>query len=350
MIRVLVLTIGIIVILIGFGICWTPRINNPNQESVAYFERITLGGVKQSVLIRGRSIDNPILIYLHGGPGSSEMSPVRHFLSPLEEDFIMVSWEQRGTGKSYRPWMKASQLSMEQYVSDLHELVIEMTTRFNQSKVYILAHSWGTALGITFCHQYPELVTAYIGTGQGVDWIKGEKISYNFTLEKAVEQGNKKAIKELNSLTTQNPYLTIDSKGNWYKILKKERKWLVKFGGEIFGQSSYKLLSENYIRPEYSLYNMIAMAIGSSFSLKAMIPNIMKMNFSRDITSLEIPVYFLQGAHDYNTPTELVVEYYDQLVAPKKNLVLFKSSAHMPQFEESDLFIEKVREIKEGLE
>jgi pimeloyl-ACP methyl ester carboxylesterase len=57
---------------------------------------------------------------------------------------------------------------------------------------------------------------------------------------------------------------------------------------------------------------------------------------------VEVPVYFFSGANDYNTPLALIREYYQVLNAPRKELVVFQTSAHLPFLAEHGKFVEEV--------
>jgi len=157
--------------------------------SIAVIAYRRLGGLDQWVMIRGKSVANPPLVLLHGGPGLSETGLFRHFNAPLEESFTVVYWDQRGAGKSFDRNVDRSSLTVEQPISDLDELVDAVCTRLDKTKVAIFGHSWGSALGPLYAARFPEKVTAYVGSGQIGDWAAGESASYAFALAEAQRLG-----------------------------------------------------------------------------------------------------------------------------------------------------------------
>ncbi len=310
---------------------------NPNN-SISAIEPIEINGINQCVMIRSYDISNPIILYFHGGPGTSELPLIRHYNSELEKYFTVVYLEQRGTGKSFRKSIFKDPLSIDQFVDDGYELSKYILKRFNKEKLFIVGHSWGTVVATKLAVKYPELYYAYIGIGQDIYPLLGEQLSFQYTLSKAIESNNQKAIKALKEINNPN-YLTTENNPKWYKQLKTERKWLTYFGGVIYKQKDYKQFTKIYMKsPEYSMFDMVKFARGSALSLKNVWPELMTINLLNGYTEFKIPAYFIQGQHDYNCPTELVKEYYEKVTAPKKELLIYENSAHNPNFEENHKF------------
>ncbi len=324
----------------------TPPFKGPDGNvilgSVASLEHIRLGGMEQTILIRGKNDRNPILLFLNGGPGTDEMPLVRHFNSELENYFIVVNWDQRGTGKSFNPFIPKGSMNLEQFISDGHDLIEILCKRFHQDKIFLAGHSWGSFLGANIAERYPERIKAYIGIGQVVNFIDDEKASYRFTLDMAEKENNSKALKELRSLTNY------PSQGDrLFSDIGIERKWLLYYGGAIYGQKDYNLLFKSLFGPEENVFDLFGFTAGAIFSLIKILPQELTMD---DLTvaakEFKIPVYFMEGRHDYNDPFELAEKYFKSLKAPKKEIFWFENSAHMPNFEEAqkfnDLLINKV--------
>ena len=131
---------------------------------------------------------NPVLLFLAGGPGGSELVMTRRYLGELENHFTIVNWDQPGTGKSYHA-VDISSLTSESYVADAYELTLYLRERFHQPKIYILGKSWGSILGIWLAQQHPELFHAVISTGQMVDAVETDRLGYEFAIELRTEQG-----------------------------------------------------------------------------------------------------------------------------------------------------------------
>ena len=141
----------------------------PMAGSVAELIRVPVGAHDQAMMIRGTSTDNPVLLYLAGGPGGTELGAMRRHGQALEKDFIVVTWDQRGIGKSYDSLDPVSTLTLQQAVNDTVEVSNYLRDRFGQDKIYLFGQSYGTILGVLAAQQHPELYRAYIGVGQMVD-------------------------------------------------------------------------------------------------------------------------------------------------------------------------------------
>lgn len=301
------------------------------KDSIAEELYLPLGGVKQWVLLRGRTIHNPILIFLHGGPGISLHALFRYFHHELEDHFIVVGWDQRGAGKSYRKAISEESMTIETFIEDLHELIQYLKTRFHQDNVYLVGESWGSLLGTLYAHKYPDDVAAYIGTGQVSDMHESERLGYEFMLAQAEKQNNGKALKELRNIK-QPPFSRLED-------ISVLRKWLMKFGGCLYNQTSYlpwifKMLTVD----EYAWPDVLKIGLGSKRSLRLLHQELFSTNLFTQIPELKVPVYFLLGKHDKQTSSSLAAKYFENLKAPKKELVWFYYSGHNPMFEEPARF------------
>jgi len=339
----------IITIFMGIMICCSSTSmiidSQTPDKTISSLEFIQLNGVKQCLMIRSYNIDNPIILYFHGGPGTSELPLVRKFNSDLEKHFTIVYLEQRGTGKSFNKKIFTDSLCIQQFVDDGYELTKYLLNRFHKEKLFIMGHSWGTIISTKLVIKHSELFYAYVGIGQDVYPLKGEQISYNYALSKAIETKNKKAINELRQINKPT-YLSMDNNPKWYKQLKTERKWLTFFGGAIYNQKDYSQITKIYLKSsEYNLFDMVRFGRGSISSLKSLWTEVMKVNLLNGYTDFEIPVFLIQGKYDFNCPTELVYEYFEKITAPRKDLILFENSSHNPNFEENVRFNNLIVEI-----
>lgn len=329
----------------------TPPITDTNGNiipgSVAEMTNIKIGGTEQFVLIRGKSVQNPILLFLHGGPGSVETPMVRKYNSELEDHFIVVNWDQRGAGKSFHFFQPEHAMNADQIVSDTRELTLYLLQRFDQKKIFLVGHSWGSFLGILTVRRYPELFRAFVGIGQLVSPSENEKVSYQFALSNAAAFNDTNALNELRELNRLEPYLTIDRRGDWFKNIRKERNYVLLYGGEIYGQSDYDIYYTAFSRSsEYSFPDLIRFWIGVPFSFKNIFPGTFKMDLAKEASELKVPVYFFLGRHDHVTPSSVALKYFLKLKAPRKELIWFERSAHNALYEESakfnDLMVRKI--------
>jgi len=325
------------------------------SEALVSLKKIKLGGLDQFIYLRTKNIENPILLYLHGGPGNPIMDLFRKKHKSLENHFIVVQWEQRGAGKSYSNKISKESMNIEQFLSDLKDLIKYLREKFNKKKIFLMGHSWGSFLGILAIKKYPELFHAYIGVGQLFDMVENEKLSYKLTLKKAYELNDQKAISELK--TIGEPFKGMNPPYNSpYKRGYKSRiclfYWMYRFGGIFYNVNYHKnykgylksllkikfLFYFPFLHKEYSFIDKYKIVVGGTFSMKTMTKEILNVNLFNNDIDLKVPVFFVMGRHDLNTPYLLVKKYFNKLNAPYKELFCFEKSAHMADIEESEKF------------
>jgi pimeloyl-ACP methyl ester carboxylesterase len=336
--KVIFLPVLISILLILFIPSRTSPIDGDN--SLAYIQGIKLGGVKQYIMVRGKDINNPILLFLHGGPGYAQISFASKYQSELEDHFIVVNWDQRGAGKSYSTNIPKESMTREQFIKDGIELINYLTREYGKEKVILVGHSWGSDLGLHIVNQYSEKITAFVSVGQVISGQKQEKISYEYVMEMAKGENNQKAIQELTSIG-HPPY------SDMVRDINTQRKWLAHYGGvERKVNTLRDIITASIISKEYTGIDGIKFAIGSRFTADAMWGNNMDLDFIRDLSEVKVPIYFCAGRYDYNTPSILIQEYYNHIIAPEKELIWFEESAHFPHFEEPEKFAELLLKIK----
>lgn len=311
----------------------------PGAVAEAAFLRI--GGLDQWVLVRGRSVANPLLIVVHGGPGSSETAFYRSFNAELEAAFTVVYWDQRGAGRSYAKSIPVTSMTIERFVDDLGELIAAMLARFGKQRVVLMCHSWGTVIGTMYTSRSPATVAAYVGIGQVSNMAESEAESYAFVLAEAERRGHRKALEQLRAMGP--PPHSIAALG-------RQRRWLMTFGGSFGARITLrKLIWRGVKTPEASVFDLVRIVRGSMFSLRALWGQLAAIRLDRDHRHLDVPVFFCLGRHDLQVVATVSARYFDQIDAPQKELVWFEHSGHMVPFEEpaqfNALMIERVRPL-----
>lgn len=287
---------------------------------------VPINGTKQWISIHGNDLRNPILLVLHGGPGSPEMPAAWTFQAPWEDYFTVVEWDQRGTGKTYvanTPAQMAPGMTAEGMTDDAVALVSYLRERFHKKKIFIMGHSWGTMLGVMLAQRHPDWFYAYIGVGQVINSRRGEAIGYQFAMREAQAHHNAAAIRELQAIA---PYpgqeLTL-------KRVAVRSKWEMYYQGLAYGRRDFSWDADTWeLSPDYSARDLDAISAGSLFSLRYLLAPLLDANFD-DVTHFGCPVIEFIGTHDYTTPSSLVIDWFKRLDAPSKRLVVFADSAHM---------------------
>ena len=319
------------------------RRGEPVSGSIAEAQYLRIGGIDQWVLIRGERATNPPLVLLHGGPGMSETSFFRCCNAPLEKSFTVVYWDQRGAGKSYDGTIPIASMTVEQFVSDLDELITYVRTRVGASRITIFGHSWGSALGVLYAARFPENVAAYVGSGQYGDCAAAEAASYAFALAQAQRRNDDKALEELRAIGPP-PY-------GASQVLKV-RTWIQRFDGQLSVGGLWNMGRLVLGGPESSIVDVPNLLRGFQFSQKTLWPEASQLNLPKLAPALQMPVFFFLGRRDHWVPPETSVAYFEALVAPLKKLVWFDQSGHEPFVDEPAKFnaamIEMVRPMAVG--
>ncbi|MDD6482260.1 MAG: alpha/beta hydrolase [Lachnospiraceae bacterium] len=307
------------------------------DAAISEYRTVELGDAEQSILIRGEDKSNPVLLYIHGGPGDPETPYIVPYQKEWEKYFTVVNWDQRGSGRSYHAEIGRDSLNTEQICADAVELTEYLREEFCVDKIYLVGHSYGTYVGMKCIRMKPEYYHAYVGMGQVADQQENEKILISYATEMAEKESNKKAIAELASLGDL-PYDQTD----FGSKISLSRKWTTYYGGAIFDRKNVNFLfAEAVIRPEYSLMNLMDYLKGeelyySNTEKDTARWELFHANLHEEAPSVEVPVYFIQGKNDYITSYEACERYFDEMQAPFKELIPLSECAHNPIIEKTD--------------
>lgn len=308
----------------------------PLAGSIAELRKVDLNGRQEWISVRGNHAENPVLLFLAGGPGGTQMAAVRHDLSRLEEHFVVVVWDQPGSGKSYRAG--GADLTANTYIEDGLALTKYLREQFEQDKIYLVGESWGSALGIFLAEKSPDSYHAVIGTGQMIDFLETERMDYEKAMEIAESKGDQSKIDKLKE-NGRPPYYGSD-------VTWKSAEYLNYLSAYMSSNPEIQNGGYNTFRdlfsPEYGILDKINFLRGIVNTFNHVYPQLYGINLRTDYPRLEIPVYFFLGRHDSNAPSVLVEEYYSILEAPSKEIIWFEHSGHSPWINESDKFVDEL--------
>ena len=332
---------------------------NAIQGSISEKVWVEIGGIQQGMFIRGENPENPVILYLHGGPGT----PMLQFISylekiqkneRLEKHFTVCYWDQRSAGMTYSKSSDPSTMTIEQMVEDTREVTEYLKSRFGQNKIYLLGHSWGSYLGVKTIEKYPVNYLAYIGIGQVSSFTESERLSYEYMLNYAKEINDTDAIGKLEKF---DPYAEdfplMQEDGHQLDYLLGRTELLNRYGiGHIHKTELLQGMTFNgmvlrtlFGFKGYTLSEKIGWFRGADFSMIHLFPIIANDNLFESSVKFEIPFYIIQGAYDYQVSQVLAEKYLEALASPQKEFFLFSNSAHTPNMEESEKFIEVLRKI-----
>lgn len=315
-------------------------IQSPGIDSM---ETIDIGEIKQCLYIRGKNIENPVILFLHGGPGTPEMPVLYKFQYDWEDDFTIVHWDQRGAGKTYFANDQndiISTLNFQQLVDDAWELTQYIQKRFKKDKIIVLGHSWGTVLGTTLVQKHPDAFSAYIGVGQIINGIDGERIGFKKVLDLARYHNDRMDISELENLKPY-PSSKYDSKS-----LMTVRQKQVKYGVAV-GANASSILSY-YFSPYLSLKDLTYYLINPFDMQKEIMQYVFHEFDIREYgNKYAMPIFYILGENDYQAPTIIAKEYFEEIKAPIKEIFIIPKAGHAPMIDNPQSFTKILKdEIK----
>ncbi|MFS0576174.1 alpha/beta hydrolase [Sporosarcina sp. 179-K 3D1 HS] len=321
-------------------------------------ETVTLGGVEQSILIQATDPTHPVLLFVHGGPcmpvpgvaSRGQDYAVAITTKELVQHFVVVFWDQRAAGKSFHPSIPQESIRMEQFFKDCDELIDVLRSRFDQKKVFLAAHSWGTVIGLTVATRSPEKLHAYMGVSQILNWTENDQFCYDWLHARAIQSNDRRTLNALEKIG-QPPYT--HNLQNWLSF----RKLLVANNSMIYKSKTVKhpgMLGgmKIFLRsPDYS-WKDIYHAFKSAYDLtytKEIIEDFAKINLTA-IEKVDVPVFFFHGKRDIHLDWKPVEAFVEKLDAPYgKELILYPNSSHMFHPEEARQIEGSVIGIAKGI-
>ncbi|MDX9694171.1 MAG: alpha/beta hydrolase [Bacteroidales bacterium] len=301
---------------------------------------ITINGIKQGMFIKGKNVNNPVLLYLHGGMPDYFLT--NKYPTGLEDYFTVVWWEQRGSGLSYSASIPPETMNLEQMVSDTKKVTNYLRNRFGQNKIYLMGHSGGTFIGIQVTSQAPELYHAYIGVAQISNQMQSEILAYEYMLKKFNENGNKKMTRKLEAA----PITMASGTTEAYSELRDIAMHSLGIGTTHDMKSVITgIFLPSLLCREYTLTEKINLWCGkSNAGISIIWANIITTDLTKEVTELKLPVYFMSGIFDYTVSYNLAKYYFEKINAPIKGFYIFEKSAHSPLFEEPEKMQQIIKE------
>ena len=308
-------------------------------QGVERAQKVRIGGIDQWIHIRSENANNPVLLFIHGGPGVAFIALAGTIQRPWEKYFTVVQWDQRGAGKTYARNDRELQrrtMTVSRMQEDALEVVNYLRTRFKRDKIIVVGHSWGSVLGLWLAHEHPDIIAAYVGVGQLVNARQNEQMAYDDALAMARTQHRADAISDLESLRPF-PSPTVDlRKGSIAQT------WEARLLGPPADRPQFidvrRLLSTLLSAPGYSLGDVYGFTRAQTFSLETLIPEVRNVDLTALGTEFRVPVFFFHGRYDPYVRPAPVEKFADAITAPAHELVWFENAGHFPFFEDPEMF------------
>lgn len=307
--------------------------NDIIPASVASLEKVYLKDDNEWITVKGKDKNNPILLVLGDGPGKSQMAYLNKSLEFLQDDFLVVTWDMLGTGKSYK---KVDDLSVDRYVSDGIELTKYLCEKYNKEKIYILGNSFGSTLGMLMLRDNPDLYQGFIGTSTLVSVKRNEEYRYNRAYEIAENNSDEKQMRVLKAQGQPAYDKKMYKKQKvYYDYLKNEEN--MKNEKQVKG-NAFDIFSS-----EYGLLDKINLTFSEKKTYDRIFKSYYDVDLINSVKEVKVPVYFIQGSRDYLVSSDILNEYFTMLNAPDKQIIWFENSGSMPWISEQEEFARSIK-------
>ncbi|MEW6184933.1 MAG: alpha/beta hydrolase [Thermodesulfobacteriota bacterium] len=301
------------------------------EGSISEKSHVLINGVQQGMFIEGKDIGNPVLLFLHGGTAMPEYFLRQKYPTGLEQYFTVCWWDRRGAGLSYSANIPPETMTLEQLISDTIEVTNYLRNRFNQDKIFLMAHSGGSLIGIQAASRSPELYSAYIGVSQMSYQLKSETLSYEYLLRRYREIGDKPMVRRLEAGPVT---MTIPLPASYMKVRDKAMHGLGVGTTREMRSVITGVFLASWLCRQYTLGEKLAIWRGKFSSDKILWDKMIAVDLTRIVPEADLPVYFFHGKYDHTVSYLLAKAYLDKLRAPIKGFYTFERSAHSPMFEE----------------
>lgn len=312
-----------------------PALSLGQERGIREAKFVRLGGIEQWITIESEDRNNPVILFLHGGPGST-MTPYEDVMyGKWTKEFTLVKWDQRGAGRTYGRnapegagedyWIE-NPLTVAQMTADGIELSEYLVKTLGKGKIILVGTSWGSVLGARMALARPELFLAYVGHSQIVNAAEGFQTAYASVNRLAREAGDTESLEELAALGPP-PYGDARKDGQLMRIIKKYERLRSTPAPESWWKLAPEYENEKDERDRASGddYSFLHYAGHQKMGVRPMSGGI---NFMEDGLNFKVPVYLIQGEVDILTPKELTRQYFEAIRAPKKQYLLVPGAAH----------------------
>ncbi|HEX9068683.1 MAG TPA: alpha/beta hydrolase [Ktedonobacterales bacterium] len=302
-------------------------------------EYVPINGIRQYLFHSGTSYENPVMLFLHGGPGSPASLFAHVFQDRWEDLFTVVHWDQRGAGKTLTK-NPHSYPTVDLLIEDLLEIIQYLKQRYQREKIVILGHSWGSVLGSVFIKHHPDAVEYYIGVGQVISKRESERLNYARVREAILQANDTNALKKLDALG-EYPGQELDDE--WLKKSLRLRTLQGKFHLTVKSKvSPFKIIRTS---PLFKFSDLTALVKGSKAN-RTLVDFLGKFDLNAEPADYEVPIYYIIGEDDWQTPAALAQDYFTRIHAPFKKFFLMPHAGHMAMVDQPAQFFDILSEMR----
>lgn len=340
---------------LGVGWLWavSPGRPAPLRDAAGYpipgslSERVTvvIGGIPQGMFIQSADPSNPVLLFLHGGPGMVEFFMEETYPTGLARHFTMVWWEQRGAGMSFSSDIPPETMTMDRMIADTIEVADYLRDRFGQDRILLLGHSWGSYLGIQVVAEAPDRFLAYVGMAQIAHQLRSEIMARETMIEAYRARGDDAMVRRL---TAAEVSMEAGTSPEWMRLRDAAMHRIGAGHMREMDSVITGIFLPMWRVRAYTLPEKINIWRGKLWSRPFFWDAMIRDDLGARLTDFDVPIHVFVGAHDLTANPALSRAYFDAIQAPEKGFHLFENSAHSPLFEEPERAVAILREIAAG--
>ena len=340
---------GSALLLIGLALCaglawlWasSPGVPPPLRDEAGQLipgsisERVTveIGGIPQGMFIQSADPSNPVLLFLHGGPGMVEFFMETYYPTGLANHFTVVWWEQRGAGMSFSSDIPPETMTLDRMIADTIEVADYLRARFGQDRILLLGHSWGSYLGIQAAASAPDRFLAYVGMAQIAHQLQSEIMARDAMIAAYRARGDTRMVARLEAARVS---MEGGTSSEWMRIRDAAMHGIGAGHMREMDSVVTGIFLPMWRVRAYTLREKINIWRGKIWSRPFFWEGLIRDDLGARLTEFEVPVFFFVGAHDLTANPELSRAYFDRIDAPQKGYYVFENSAHSPLFEEPE--------------
>lgn len=313
-------------------------LNNEISELCVF----TLNGYEQKVLIEGKRKDSPIIITLHGGPGTPIPFSIgcRGLFPAFTDIFIMVYWDQLGSG--INNYVIDDTFSIDSFVQMTEELVTQIKKKFPNNKVMIFSTSWGSILSTKFLERNPHAVDAVIACGQ---IVKNVFICDEVKNTLCKSRIPKKKLDRINNVTVEN------FTGKDLQLISDSlRKYTNAYQNKIGAKAPMGPIIKGLLTsPDYKMKDFKAIMVNGYMKNTSLWKEILRLNLTEQLKKVEIPYIILQGDTDIVASTQTVQELVSTSSNTNLRYKIVANTGHLPGVEMMDTLLSVLQETSQML-
>jgi len=312
--------------------------SNKSKRLIHIEEYVSINGINQYLFHSGTKYDNPVMLFLHGGPGGAASLCSYVYQEKWEDIFTVIHWDQRGAGKTLTN-NPDKYPTIELMLSDLFKIIQYLKKKYNKQKIIILGHSWGSVLGSIFIKKYPEEISYYIGVGQVIGMLENERVGYEKVKELILQAKDNKSLKKL-EIVGDYPGDKLDSifRKRCIKIRKLQGKY------NLAGKTDLSSFTTAFKSPLFRLSDISAF-IKAPKANKKILESLLAFDLKSETAEYKVPIYYILGGNDWQTPYVIAQEYFNIINAPYKKYYLLPNAGHMTMRDQPQLFFDSLLEI-----